>query len=230
MRAAFGMEMHACLCLDTDMRAVETCGAARLNLVLRGEALPAARILAETCHTPYVAGAPYGYAGTLAWLERVADALGQPIAPELVRELKEKSLQASQLRMYARMRKQHRPTATLYGEYEMVRGLAAFLEEVGLRVENRLSAHSLRALEAPDPAVRHLPVEKERIELLRGLHHQLVLADEVSHALLAPDNFFVRASMPLVHGAQTATHLPLAGPRGADALLESVEEYLETLA
>ena len=230
MRAAFGMEMHACLCLDTDMRTVETCGAARLNLVLRGEALPAARILAETCHTPYVAGAPYGYAGTLAWLERVADALGQPIAPELVRELKEKSLQASQLRMYARMRKQHRPTATLYGEYEMVRGLAAFLEEVGLRVENRLSAHSLRALEAPDPAVRHLPVEKERIELLRGLRHQLVLADEVSHALLAPDNFFVRASMPLVHGAQTATHLPLAGPRGADALLESVEEYLETLA
>ena len=95
MRAAFGMEMHACLCLDTDMRAVETCGAARLNLVLRGEALPAARILAETCHTPYVAGAPYGYAGTLAWLERVAAALGQPIAPELVRELKEKSLQAS---------------------------------------------------------------------------------------------------------------------------------------
>ena len=34
----------------------------------------------------------------------------------------------------------------------------------------------------------------------------------------------------LVHGAQAATHLPLAGPRGAGALLESVEEYLETLA
>ena len=35
------MEMRACLCLDTDMETIEGCGAAELNLVLRGEALPA---------------------------------------------------------------------------------------------------------------------------------------------------------------------------------------------
>ena len=34
MREAFGMEMRACLCLDTDMETIEGCGAAELNLVL----------------------------------------------------------------------------------------------------------------------------------------------------------------------------------------------------
>ena len=64
---------------------------------------------------------------------------------------------------------------------------------------------------------------------MQALHHTLVLADDVSKRLLAKDNTFLRVSMPLVDGAQIATHLPFMGPRGADFILEAVEVYLETL-
>ena len=230
MREAFGMEMRACLCLDTDMETIEDCGRAELNLVLRGEALPAAEILEKTCHTPCVAGAPYGYAGTLDWLRRVGAALGREPDGALVRELGERHAEAMQMRMYGMMLKRDRPAATIYGEYELVRGMAGLLEEAGIPAVNQLSAHSLHALPEHDPAVRHLPVEKERIELMRGLRRQLVLADEVSHTLLDADNTFVCVSLPLVNGAQVATHMPLAGPRGADFMLEHIGAYLDTLS
>ena len=230
MREAFGMEMRACLCLDTDMETIEGCGAAELNLVLRGEALPAAEILEKNCHTPCVAGMPYGYAGTLDWLHRVGAALGREPNGALVRELEARHAEAAQMRMYGMMLKRDRPAATLYGEYEMVRGLAGLLEETGVAPVNKISAHSLHALPEHDPSVRHLPVEKERIELMRGLHRQLVLADEVSHTLLDADNTFVCVSLPLVNGAQVATHMPIAGPRGADFILEHIGAYLDTLS
>ena len=112
----------------------------------------------------------------------------------------------------------------------MVRGLAGLLEETGIAPVNKISAHSLHALPERDPSVLHLPVEKERIELMRGLHRQLVLADEVSHTLLDADNTFVCVSLPLVNGAQVATHMPIAGPRGADFILEHIGAYLDTLS
>ena len=230
MREGFGMEMRACLCLDTDMETIEGCGAAELNLVLRGEALPAAEILEKNCHTPCVAGMPYGYAGTLDWLHRVGAALGRGPDGALVQDIEARHDKAVQMRMYGMMLRRDRPAATIYGEYELVRGLASLLEETGIPVVNQLSAHSLQALPEHDPAVRHLPVEKERIELMRGLHRQLVLADEVSHTLLNEDNTFVCVSLPLINGAQVATHMPILGSRGADFILERINTYLDTLS
>ena len=230
MREGFGMEMRACLCLDTDMATIEDCGKAEINLVLRGEALPAAEILEKTCHTPRVAGTPYGYAGTLDWLHRVGAALGRGPDGALVQDIEARHDKAVQMRMYGMMLRRDRPAATIYGEYELVRGLASLLEETGIPVVNQLSAHSLQALPEHDPAVRHLPVEKERIELMRGLHRQLVLADEVSHTLLNEDNTFVCVSLPLINGAQVATHMPILGSRGADFILERINTYLDTLS
>ncbi len=54
--------------------------------------------------------------------------------------------------------------------------------------------------------------------------------DEVSHTLLDADNTFVCVSLPLVNGAQVATHMPIAGPRGADFILEHIGAYLDTLS
>lgn len=230
MSEAFGMEMRACLCLDTDLEAIEDCGKAEINLALRVEALPAAEILEKTCHTPHVAGTPYGYAGTLNWLHRVGAALGREPDAALVQELEARHAEAAQMRMYAMMLRRDRPAATIYGEYELVRGLAGLLEETGIPAVNQLSVHSLHTLPEYDPAVRHLPVERERIELMRSLHRQLVLADEVSHKLLNEDNTFVCVSLPLINGAQVATHMPILGSRGADFILERINTYLDTLS
>ena len=49
MKEAFGMECHACLCHETTAECIRAMGCAEVNLVLRDEAMPAARILEEKC-------------------------------------------------------------------------------------------------------------------------------------------------------------------------------------
>lgn len=56
-----------------------------------------------------------------------------------------------------------------------------------------------------------------------------MLADDVSRRLLAEDNTFMRVSLPLVDGTIVANHMPLMGDRGADMIIESLEQYLQTL-
>lgn len=229
MKDAFGMECHACLCHETSAEAIRTMGCAELNLVLRDEALPAAKHLQQQSGTPMIVGAPYGYEGTLNWLQQIAALLGREVNPKIIAHLKKRIMESGQYRMYTMMLKQHKPAVTIMGEYMTVRGLSAFLNGIGFPVVNQISMHSLRAIEQTDEAICHLATETERIDLLKGLHHHLVLADDVSKRLLASDNTYARIAMPLVDGAVVATHIPLMGDRGADMMIESVEAYLQTL-
>lgn len=229
MKEAFGMECHACLCHETSADAIRTLGCAEINLILRDEALPAARILEEKHSTPFVEGAPYGYEGTLNWLEKVGKSIGREVNPKLVSHLKKRIMESKQYRMYTMMLKENKPAVTIMGEYMTVQGLADFLNSIFFPVVNKVSAHSLRAIENPAEDVKYLPVEKDRIDLMKGLHRQLVLADDVSKRMLSADNTYVRIASPRVDGAVVATHMPLMGDRGADMIIESVEEYLQTL-
>lgn len=229
MKAAFDMECHACLCEETGAEAIRTMGCAEANLALRAEAIPAAKQLEAKCGTPYVQGAPYGYEGTLNWLEQIGKAIGRAANPKLIAHLKKRILESRQYRMYAMMLKQDKPAVTVMGEYMTVQGLSDFLNGIGFPAANKISAHGLRAVENPAEDVKYLPVEKDRIALLKGLHKQLVLADDVSRRLLADDNTFMRIAQPVVDGAMIAVHMPLMGDRGADMIIESVEEYLQKL-
>lgn len=229
MAEAFGIKLHTALCLETDLEKIGSMGGAELNLVIRQEALPAAKLLESKCGTPYVYGAPYGYQGTLDWLEAIGKQIGRPVNPRLAGELKKRAMEVMQYRMYGRMLRRDKPQACLYGEYETVRGLGAFLSTMGIAPTNQISAHSLAPLENPEDGIQYLPAEKERINLLRSLHHTLVLADDTSRHLLDADNTFIRIATPLIDSAQVATHMPLMGPRGADMIMETVDAYFNTL-
>ena len=229
MREAFGMEMNACLCMDTSVEKIANAGDAVLNLVLREEAVPAAKTMESKCGTPYLQGAPYGYAGTLNWLETVGAKLGKTVAMPLKMELKKRAMEVSQYRMYGMMLKEFKPQVAIFSDAPVVEGLSSFMGEIGFPVKQKISRHSLRLYAAPAEDLKYLPDEKDRIDIMKSLHHTLVLADDVSKRLLAGDNTYLRVSMPLVDGAQIATHMPLMGPRGADYILETVEDYLNTL-
>ena len=229
LRRAFGLRVGACLCGETGMEEIERMGGAALNLVLREEGLPAARMLRARFGTPMVTGAPYGYAGTLEWLQKIADALGREIDPVLRAEIAERMSDASQYRMSLMMLRKDRPAVTVAGEYRAIVGVSGFLEGLGLPVVHKLCLHSLRAVAEPDPTVRLCRSEGERLEILKGLHRQLILADDPSLSVCPPDNVTLRFAMPVTRGAQVARHLPLMGLRGADYIAESVEEYLQML-
>ena len=229
LKRGFGLKIGACLCGETSIHAVEQMGGAAINLVLREEGLPAAQILEKRFGTPFFAGSPYGYQGTLDWLQKIGEMLGRPCNPELEAELRERINEAAQYKMYWMMLKEDCPKAALTGEYHTITGIAEFLGELGVPAENKICLHTLRGISNPDPSVRTCASEKERLDILRGLHRQLILADDPSMSVCPSDNVFLRISMPVVRGGQVAKHLPLMGIRGADFLLETLEEYLQML-
>lgn len=229
MHKAFGMRSNVCLCEETSVEKIRRMGGAEVNLVLREEALPAAQILEKRCGTPYVLGAPYGYTGSLNWLQSVGTLVGRSIEPALQSRIEEQTGKVREYRRTAATLKRDKPCAVLYGEYPAVEGLSAFMKELGISVSKAMVCHSLRAYSAPAPDVQYLPQEQERMSIMQALHHTLVLADDVSRRHIASDNSYLRISMPVIDGAQIATHLPLMGVRGADAILETVEAYFQTL-
>lgn len=229
MAEAFGMKPGAVLCMETSLEKIASMGSAQINLVLRQEALPAAELLEKKCGTPFVYGAPYGYQGTLDYLKEVGKVLGKEINPRLEGEIKKKAMEGMQYRMYARMLRRDKPQALLYGEYETVSGLGAFLSGLGITPVKQISAHSLAPLEKAEEGIEYLPREKDRIEAFRSLEHTLVLADDTAKRLLAPGNTYLRIAMPLIDGSQVAVHMPLMGDRGADMVMEKVDEYYNSL-
>ena len=134
MREAFGMELNACLCLDTSVEKIQRMGCAEINLALCEEAVPAARILNQKCGTPFLTGAPYGYAGTLAWLEKIGRQLGREAAPVLRAALKKRAAEAMQYRMYGMMLKADKPQVAIFGDAPTVAGLSSFMDELGFPV------------------------------------------------------------------------------------------------
>ena len=231
MTEAFSMKCLCAMCLETSVEALEAMTGADINLVIRREALPAARMMEEKFGIPYIYGVPYGYRGTSDWLAVIGEKLGRIVNPKVVGELKRKTMSLMQYRMYSRMFRRDTMKAYLYGEYETVSGLSQFLSDMGIRAAHLISAHSLAPLELREGAeeITHTESEKQRIDILRGLERTLVLADDTAGRLISNTNTFVRISTPLIDGSQVATHMPLVGPRGADMIREYVDSYLNTL-
>ena len=226
---AFGLKVNACLCGETSIDEIEKMGCATVNLVLREEAVPAAQILKKKFGTPVVAGMPYGYKGTLEWLEKISEAIGKPINKDFFNEINERIRDTAHYPMYAMMLKKDKPSATLVGEYRTIVGISKFLEEVGIPSDNKLCIHTMKNIPNADETVIHCESEKARLDILKSQHRSFILADDPSMSVCADDNVFMRISMPVVRGRQFARHMPLMGIHGADFIMETVEEYWQLI-
>lgn len=231
MKEAFGYEMHTCLCHETSVDAIAQMGSAEINLVMRQEGLPAARILQNNFAVPFIFSAPYGYAATLAWLEEVGQILGLEPDSKLRARLRLKVQSTASMKMYAMMtgRKQM-PQAAIFGEYDMVQGMGDFLQSSGINVLHKICSHSLKNITDPASDIVYIPVEREKINIFKNLQNTLVLADDVSKRLCESSNFCLRVSAPVIEGTLIATHLPFLGEKGSDYLIEIIEAYQQILS
>ena len=221
---ALGLSCNACLCCDTSVEELEDMGLAQVNIVLGNEGLAAAKYLQEKFGTPYVYAVPYGYNGTLSFLAQVGEAVGrEPDSMVLLRlQTKEKSL--SRLSLFTMMGNNKPKKAVVKGDYDLVHGVSAFLEQGGITVLHKMCAHSLKAIAEPAAAVEAYAEESDWLQVIRGLHDTLVLADDVALLQAKADNTKVLISAPFMNSA-VATHLPFMGEKGADFLLEQMQAY-----
>ena len=221
---ALGLSCNACLCCDTSVEELEDMGLAQVNIVLGNEGLAAAKYLQEKFGTPYVYAVPYGYNGTLSFLAQVGEAVGrEPDSMVLLRlQTKEKSL--SRLSLFTMMGNNKPKKAVVKGDYDLVQGVSAFLEQGGITVLHKMCAHSLKAIAEPAADVEAYAEESDWLQVIRGLHDTLVLADDVALLQAEADNTKVLISAPFMNSA-VATHMPFMGEKGADFLLEQMQAY-----
>lgn len=223
---ALGLSCNACLCCDTSVEELQAMGKAQVNIVLGNEGLAAAQYLEEKFGTPYVYAAPYGYSGTVRFLESVGEAVGEMSQPLVLMRLRMKEKGMSMLSMFAMMGGGKTKQAVVKGDYDLVQGVSAFLEQAGIRVVHKICAHSLKAIAEPAADVEAYAEEGEWLQEIRELRDTLLFADDVALTQADASNMKVLISAPFFGGV-VATHLPFMGEKGADFLLEQIQNYYQ---
>lgn len=231
MREAFGYECSCVVGLECDVKDIEAVGGARLNLVLRAEALEAAELIRESCKTEYYYGVPYGYTGTLNWLTEIGKLIGKEINPELVQRLRKKIIYLNPMGgpMGMGMMGQKKLRASLQGDYDTLLGFGKALCEMGIEIENMICSHSLKLIESDNTQIRFIAKEKERIELFGSISGQWLLGSDEMSVFGGDNNYFTLISAPFVSKNQSASHLPFMGEKGMDYLVELKDEFVSRL-
>ena len=227
MREAFGWECSCTLGLECNVEDIEAIGSGALNLVLRSEAVEAAGIVERECGTPWHYGAPYGYAGTLRWLEEISELIGAPINPVLVKRLQEKTHRLTPMGgpMGMGMMGQAKHKVSIQADYDTLLGFRQAMMEMELQVENMVCSHSLKAISDSADGVSFLNKEKDRIRLFGGLEGQWCLGSDEMGMVCRDTNYFTLISAPFNSKFQRATHLPFMGEKGMDYLVELKNEF-----
>lgn len=223
---ALGLSCNACLCCDTSVDELEKLGSAQVNIVLGNEGLAAAKLLEEKFGTPYVYAVPYGYNGTASFLESVGEAVGETPNQMVLMRLRMKEKGMGMLSMFAMMGGGKTKQAVVKGDYDLVQGVSAFLEKAGIRVVHKMCAHSLKAIAEPAADVEAYAEEGDWLKVIRELRDTLVFADDVALTQCDASNMKVLISAPFFGGV-VATHLPFMGEKGADFLLEQIQNYYQ---
>lgn len=220
---SLGMRMLASYTTGGSVEALKRSGEAEVNLVLRREAIPAAEWMEAAYGIPYLYGAPYGYAGTLTWISDIAKLLKRQPNQEYIQSMEDRqSLCRQAARKVSRLRTGI-PQTSLFGSYDRIRGLAQFLEkELQIQPSVVCCTHS----GSFDGMV--FKTEQERIDCIRALNRQFILAGDEVFSLCNNSNYFVRIAGPLLAGSDLAVHLPLMGFRGADYIMEETLRYIDS--
>lgn len=229
MHEAFGYECGCVMGLECDVNDVESIGEAEINLVMRTEALEAAEIIKQNCGTAYYYGLPYGYMGTLRWLEEISAIIGKPINPMTEKRLQDKIMRLTPMGgpMGMGMMGQKKQKASLQGDYDTLLGFKQALDEMNIETDNMLCSHSLKLVDSKDEKIRYLGKEKERIELFKALRGQWCLGSDEMGMFCTESNYYTLISAPFISKYQRAAHLPFVGEKGMDYLIELKNEFFD---
>ena len=228
MKSAFNMENNITLGLESTVDELESMGEAAISIVLRKEALPAAKLLEKKFGIPYVYQCPYGYKGTLEWLESISKILSKEIDENYRKVLEEKIRDIRQIQMMIRMSRMQ-PTASIIGDYDTIIGLNKFCEEFGFVVDKKICNHSLKNTDSDNENILNYKKEKDKITELKTINRQLVFGDEVSLGVCNHSNTKVCVSFPFPGKTQRASHFPFMGEKGTDYLMEIISGYFSSM-
>lgn len=223
LREGFSYELLHCLAMNTTTDALAGLGSAEMNIVLTADAVPCAEYLQSVTGTPYVYLPPYGYSQTTDFLKSVAAVINKPVKEAVLQRLEEKNRRLKML-LNSPLMSRTPGTVFLKGDYDTVKGLGAFFKELRFNVAHSVCTHKITGTAAE--GIEYFKEEKEYLQLLKDIHHCLVLADEDTIAKTDATNFKICVSHPCFSYRTIANHLPFMGEWGADMLFEYIQQYV----
>ena len=214
MKGAFGARSICVMTSDTSIEDIEQMGGARINLVIRREAEPAARHLRERFGTPYLLGRPYGIQGTADWLAEVQKVSELALDSVFVRGETEtaKAQLSPAMPALNHIIRAHREEAILSigGPIDVVKGIIRFAqEELSLR-------RGICWCDSEEAAEREIPyfTEKQWTDAIRSQTKGIVMAS--GEALgWAGRNMELQVANPDTKWRLSPYEPPFVGFRGA---------------
>ena len=223
LREGFDYELLHCFAMNMTTEALAELGSAELNIVLTNEAVPCAEYLQSVTGTPFVYLPPYGYSQTTDFLKSVAAVINKPVKEAVLQRLEEKNRRLKML-LNSPLMSRTPGTVFLKGDYDAVKGLGEFFKELRFNVAHSVCAHKISG--TATEGIEYFKEEKEYLQLLKDVHHCLVLADEDTMAKADATNLKICVSHPCFSHRTIASHLPFMGEWGADMLFEYIQQYV----
>jgi light-independent protochlorophyllide reductase B subunit len=233
LKSSFGLEVNTVFTADSSLREIERATAASFNLVLRAEGLECAEVLRHKYGMPFLYGAPYGYQGTLQWLERVGELVGQGPDAEMTQRLRE---QGTKHCLYVRraLFQYHKPSCLLAGNFDQVQGLYTLLSgELGLEIVG-LCVNHRRPPEMPEldsglaRTMRFNISEGEKLRLLAETRPTMVFGDGVLLGMAKDVPVKVQVANPNLTSTLLYDGTPFMGINGATYIIERMLQGLRT--
>lgn len=132
MKGAFSMDATCVLSHDCRVSDIRAMGGAWVNLVIRREGIPAAKVLQKRFGIPYVVGRPYGIQGTSQWLRQVGEAMNTAPDPAFIQFEEQQCLDMLDRPLNSLKTTQwsypEEVTLTLGGHIDVVEGIAGFVK------------------------------------------------------------------------------------------------------
>ncbi len=220
MAGAFGYTAAAIFTADTSMEELSIAGKAAFNIVLRNEGIPCAKILKNRFGQPYYYKAPYGIAGTLSWIESVAEITGRsPSAVFLEKEAKTISEFRQRLDYQKRIAGHRTLSFVICGPYDLLKGLAPFIrDELGFHVSALVLTHPIP--EYMPSAFNFFKNDSLKYEFIANAAPDYLLADAVTLRHFKGQIPGLQVSNPNLGMVKRFAWTPFMGFRGVQVLAQ----------
>jgi nitrogenase molybdenum-iron protein alpha/beta subunit len=229
MTEGFNFDVNTIFTAYTSIDEIEKASEGQINLVLRGEGLKAAETLQKDHDINYYYGRPYGLEGTTLWIRELGEKLGLSVNEDYINK-KTSELRKHLMGYRFMMREVKNKSVVLVGDYDVVIGLAALFEEMGLKIEKMIVKHKLckKAKEImPDKwkdIIEFDLSERELEEYLKSTPLYLLLGDDGTLKLEHKSRLEFQISNPNLTKYGIYPYTPFVGYKGMLYILQCLFE------
>lgn len=219
MKELFNKELNTIFTTNSRIKDIENAAKASLNIVVRKEALKAAKYMKENYDIPYVYHNLYGLKNTIKFVESVKKVDGY----KLDEDRYNKEIHFVKKNMLSIKRKFYFYDKTkdcaVFGAYDTVIGMSDMLKELGLNVDRK---EVLYKTDCNDECILINTSEVDRMNYLNHKELLILLGDGPSIDMYHNSKLDIQVSNPNLETINIYPYIPFIGFRGCVYMIEKI--------